>query len=143
MCLKNIDIKFVKEWSTDEIVKLYEAGGWWRENYDRSVIPMIIKGSYVFAVAADKKNKKAVAMGRVLSDGVSDAYIQDLVVLPEHRGIGVGRCLVKKLLDHCFSQGIRWVALIAEPKQSFFYEKLGFETMKGYVPMKYKKVDER
>jgi ribosomal protein S18 acetylase RimI-like enzyme len=76
-------------------------------------------------------------MGRILSDGVSDAYIQDLVVLPEYRKKGVGKQLVKKLVEYCHSKNIRWITLIAEPNQDDFYSKLGFKTMEKYIPMKY------
>jgi GNAT superfamily N-acetyltransferase len=78
-------------------------------------------------------------MGRLISDGRSDAYIQDLVVLKEYRGSGIGKKLVKKLLDYCLSKGILWVGLIAEPDQDGFYFNLGFKPMKNYVPMKYQK----
>ena len=78
-------------------------------------------------------------MGRLISDGVSDAYIQDLVVLPEYRDKGIGREIVKTLINHCKKKGIHWVGLIAEPDQDGFYSNLGFKQMKNYIPMKYEK----
>ena len=131
---KNIKIKIVDSWSTVEIVKLYKVGGWWRESYSPSEIKSLIKGSFAFAVAIHKG--KAIGMGRLLSDGVSDAYIQDLVVLPEHRKNGIGGEIVKTLVKHCKSKGILWIGLIAEPNQDGFYSELGFKTMKDYTPMK-------
>jgi ribosomal protein S18 acetylase RimI-like enzyme len=76
-------------------------------------------------------------MGRILSDGVSDAYIQDLVILPKYRNKGIGQQLVETLVDHCKSKKIHWIALIAEPDQDRFYKSVGFKQMKKYVPMKY------
>ena len=134
----NIKIKIIDSWNQNEIVDLYKTGGWWKEGYDPSGIKNLIKGSFACAIAFDTNIKKAVGMGRVLSDGVSDAYIQDLVVLKEYRNLGIGREIVKVLIDHCKKKGINWIALIAEPKQDGFYEKLGFKTMKNYIPMKYK-----
>jgi len=95
---QKIEIKFVDFWPENEIVNLYKAGGWWKEHFDPSRLKYLIKGSFAFAVAVDKNLDKAVGMGRLISDGVSDAYIQDLVVLPEYRDSGIGRELVKKLL---------------------------------------------
>lgn len=135
---QNVEVKFVDTWSDDEIVELYKAGGWWKDSYDPSGIKSLIKGSFAFAVAIDKDSKKAIGMGRLISDGVSDAYIQDLVILPSYRGEGVGKQLAKALLDYCLSKGIRWVGLIAEPEQDGFYSSLGFKTMKNHVPMKYR-----
>ena len=136
-----IEIKFIESWNNEEIVNLYKAGGWWKDNYDPSGLKNLIKGSFVFAVAIDKMSGLAIGMGRLISDGVSDAYIQDLVVLPEYRDRGIGRQLVKALLSHCLSNRILWIGLIAEPDQDGFYSNIGFKTMSKYVPMKYQKDD--
>src|SRR5512136_202553 len=132
-----IEIRFVKSWPEDEIVKLYKVGGWWKDSYEKSGINQLIKGSFCFAVVIDKKTKKAIGMGRILSDGVSDGYIQDLVILSEYRKKGIGKKLTKSLIDYCKSKGITWIALVSEPNQENFYKKLGFKEMKNYTPLKY------
>ena len=132
----DIDIKIVKNWPSQDIVKLYKAGGWWKDSYDSSGIPSLIGRSFAFAVAVDKKTNKTIGMARVLSDSVSDAYIQDVVVLPEYRKAGIGKKLVLKLIDFCKQRGVSWIALISEPDQEMFYKKLGFKHMKNYTPMK-------
>jgi ribosomal protein S18 acetylase RimI-like enzyme len=136
---EEIEIRIVDKWPENEIVKLYKAGGWWKDRYIPSGLKFLINGSFAFAVAIDKKSKKAIGMGRLISDGVSDAYIQDLVVLPEYRDKGIGREIVKTLINHCKKKGIHWVGLIAEPDQDGFYSNLGFKQMKNYIPMKYEK----
>ena len=138
---KKIEIRLVDSWPENEIVNLYKAGGWWKDYYDPSKLKYLIKGSFAFMVAVEKISKKAVGMGRVISDGVSDAYIQDLVVLPEYRDKGIGRQLVKTLLEYCLSKKIIWIGLIAEPDQYGFYLNIGFKTLKNYTPMKYQKDD--
>jgi GNAT superfamily N-acetyltransferase len=134
---KEIEIRLVKSWSEDEIVLLYKAAGWWKDTYDKSGIPQLIAGSFAFAVAVDRKTGKSIGMGRVLSDGVSDAYIQDVVVLQTYRGQKLGEKIVKTLIDFCVSKGIQWIGLIAEPGSSQFYTTLGFKLMKDYIPMLY------
>ncbi len=138
MEFENIEIKFVRKWSTDEIVRLYEAGGWWKDCYDKSKIPSLIKGSFAFVVAVDKKTNETIGMARVLSDRVSDAYIQDVIVLPEYRKRGIGKKLMLSLIDFCKKREVSWIALISEPNQEDFYKKLGFKDMKGYTPLKLK-----
>jgi ribosomal protein S18 acetylase RimI-like enzyme len=135
--MENFEIKFVNTWSEDEIVKLYKAGGWWKDFYNKAGIKHLIVGSFAFAVVIEKNTGKTIGMGRILSDGVSDAYIQDLVILPECRGKGIGAELVKTLVDYCKAKGIIWIGLIAEPDQDGFYSTIGFKQMKKYVPMKY------
>jgi len=132
-----IQIKFVKSWSTEEIVDLYKAGGWWKETWKSANIIDMIKGSFVFAIAIDKNSNKTVGMGRVISDGVSDGYIQDLVVIPEFRKLGVGKLIVNKLVDYCISEGLLWIGVIAEPGNERFFSSLNFKIMKKHIPMLY------
>ena len=133
----NIEIRFVNEWAEEDLVSLYKSGGWWKEHYDSSGLTALLKGSFAFAVAVHLPSGVAIGMGRAISDGVSDAYIQDLVVLPECRGKGIGAKLVKSLVEYCKDKGIMWIGLIAEPDQDRFYSTIGFKQMKNYIPMKY------
>ncbi len=135
--MKKIEVKIVDTWPEQDIIELYKAGGWWKDSYNASKIKHLIKGSFAFAVVVDKDTSKTIGMGRVISDGVSDAYIQDLVILPKYRSMGIGKKLVNFLLKHCLSRGILWIGLIAEPNQDGFYSNLGFKHMKNYIPMKY------
>lgn len=134
---ETIDVNIVSDWNIEEIVHLYKSAGWWKDTYDASKLPQLIKGSFVFAVAIDKKTNTAVGMGRVISDGISDGYIQDVVVLPSYRKKGIGKVIVNELINFCLSKGVEWIALISEPDQSPFYLPLGFKEMLRYTPMKY------
>jgi aralkylamine N-acetyltransferase len=128
-------VELVNSWEKEPIIELYKTGGWWKEYMDASKIPELISGSYLFAVAIDVINERAVGMARVISDGIADAYIQDLVVLPAWREKGVGKMIVSKLLEHCRSRGISWIGLIAQPGTDGVYRSMGFRQMEGYIPM--------
>ena len=130
-----IVVQLVRSWDNHEIADLYRAGGWWKEEYDPAALGSLIRGSFSFAVAVDKKTGKAIGMGRVISDGVSDGYIQDLVVLPDYRKSGIGKEMISALVDRCLQSGITWIALIAEPDTENFYFPIGFVPMQGYVPL--------
>jgi ribosomal protein S18 acetylase RimI-like enzyme len=131
----DIAIQIVQTWNEGEIANLYRAGGWWKEEYDQRELPRLIRGSFLFAVAVDRKTGHAVGMGRVISDGVSDGYIQDLVVLPEYRNTGIGAQIVSILVKKCVERGISWIGLIAEPDTEKFYLPFGFHPMEGHVPL--------
>ena len=137
MSSSEIEVVVVDKWNIDDIVELYRSVNWWKTDSDNSIIPRLIKNSYVFAVAKYKKTNKAIGMGRVLSDGISDAYIQDVVVLEKWRNKGVGKDIIQTLLRFCLVNRIEWIALISEPHQEGFYIPLGFQVMKEYIPMKY------
>jgi ribosomal protein S18 acetylase RimI-like enzyme len=120
---------------TEAIVELYQAGGWWKEEPAwRAAIPPMIRGSFCFMLARDAAGR-IIGMGRAISDGVSDAYIQDVVVLHEHRRGGVGRELVRRLTERCAQAGIGWIGLVAEPGTQAFYEALGYRPLVGFQPM--------
>ncbi|VVB72528.1 Acetyltransferase (GNAT) domain protein [uncultured archaeon] len=137
---ESIRVEIVKHWDEQEIVGLYGAAGWWKEGMDPGRIPELILGSFLFAVAIDISTGKAVGTGRVISDGVADAYIQDLVVLARWRGSDVGRMIVSALLDGCRAHKLSWVGLIAEPGTEGFYSSIGFSPMVGYIPMLYSSI---
>lgn len=128
-------VRFVDTWDKGEIVELYHAGGWWKDDYNPDDLPLLIRGSFAFAVAVETTTGRAAGMGRVISDGVSDAYIQDLVVLPRYRKCGIGRMLVEALVNRCRASGISWIGLIAEPGTEQFYLPAGFHAMEGHVPL--------
>jgi GNAT superfamily N-acetyltransferase len=132
---ENNPVHLVHSWDEGEIADLYRAGGWWKEEYDPAQLRHLIRGSYLFAVAVDKKTGRAIGTGRVISDGVSDGYIQDLVVLPEYRGSGIGAQIVNTLVRKCIERGIFWIGLIAEPDTEKFYLPLGFRPMEGHAPL--------
>jgi GNAT superfamily N-acetyltransferase len=127
----DIEIKLVHSWPTEEIVELYRVGGWWKGHYDPAGVPSIISGSFAFAVAVEKSIGKAIGMGRALSDGVSDAWIQDVVVFDDWRGKGIGGNIIKTLLDYCLEMKITWIGLVAEPDTKEFYMPLGFRELPG------------
>jgi ribosomal protein S18 acetylase RimI-like enzyme len=130
-----ISIRLVKAWEEEPIVELYRSAGWWSEDMDPSKLHELIRGSYLFAVAIDISISRPIGMGRVLSDGIADAYIHDVAVLAQWRQRGVGKMLVSALLEGCRSRGITWIGIIAQPGAEKLYRSLGFEPMQGHVPM--------
>jgi ribosomal protein S18 acetylase RimI-like enzyme len=134
-----VEVRVVTAWDPEEIVSLYRSAGWWQEDRDDpSEIGDLIRGSLVFVVAIDRGSGRAIGMGRAISDGVSDAYIQDLAVLPGFRGRGIGRAILRRVLEALREGGIRWIALIAERGTGDFYRGLGFVVEEGDLSMMYR-----
>lgn len=132
-----VEYRHVTEWDTQQVVDLYIAGSWWKDDYDPKGIAPLIKGSTDFVVAFDTKENKAIGMGRMISDGVSDGYIQDVVVLDHRRGEGIGKVIIEELIKEAKKKGISWIGLIAEGDSSGFYDKIGFVNFGG-VPKLYR-----
>ena len=88
-------------------------------------------------VAYDTTSGKAVGMGRVISDSVSDAYLQDVVVFPGYRSRGIGQMIINRLVEICQDNGIEWIGLVAQPGTVSLYRRCGFQVMEGHTAMKY------
>ena len=136
--MPGIRCSVVTDAPVDEILALYEAAGWW-EGGDPAGIRDIVRGSTVFVVATE--DGRVVGMGRALSDGVSDAWIQDVTVLPSHRRRGIGAAIVKRVTEACLERGITWVGLVAETGTASFYGAIGYGRMTG-TPMRWGIEDE-
>lgn len=131
-------MKITKINSIDEVtfIRLYKDAGWWKDSYNANIsfIDKIVKNSFAFVAAFDDNNQ-IVGIGRALSDGCSDAYIQDVVVLKSSRGKGIGKAIIKFLIKELKSHNIDWIGLIGEPNTETFYEQLGFKSLKDHTPM--------
>lgn len=119
----------------DAVVRLYQCAGWWEADFTSDFIEPMIVGS--FATLGAFRNGELVGMGRAISDGASDGYIQDIVVDPSCRKQGVGGEIVKRLIRHLEDAGVDWIGLIGAPGTRHFYEELGFSILEEHIPMRY------
>jgi GNAT superfamily N-acetyltransferase len=101
------------------LVALFTEAGWSERARD---LPAILAGSRFVATAWD--DAELVGFGRAFSDGVTGAYLTDVVVRATHRRRGVARALVERLLA---AIGDVKVLLHADPHLHAFYAALGFE----------------
>jgi len=133
-----IDIRIITSAREDELTRLYKDAGWWKKEYDENTdfLKSVVRNSACF-VGAFHENIM-IGMGRALSDLSSDAYIQDVTVLKPFRRKGVGSKIIKKLVTFLKQHHVDWIGLIAKPDTSLFYVKLGFETLKDHVPLRFK-----
>jgi aralkylamine N-acetyltransferase len=137
--MRDVEYEAVSAAPLDEIVELYKSAGWWQESPEaRAVIPSMIRGSLRFMVARSIEGR-IIGMARVISDGYSDAYIQDVVVLSDYRKQGIGPELIRRLTQFCIDRKIAWIGLVAEPGTQKIYEELGYGPLAGYQPMLYGK----
>ena len=117
-----------------EAAQLYVEARWMKEP-DEDLVRKMFSGT--FAVSAAYCNGKLIGFMRALSDGVSDAYLLDLIVTERFRKHGVGGCIVKNLTAYLESCGVDWCCCIGVPGTEGFYSRNGGEVMKDYVPMRF------
>lgn len=70
-----------------------------------------------------------VGMGRIIGDGGCFYQITDIAVDPDHQGRGLGKRIVKALVDHLHATAppTAYVSLIADGQASELYAQFGFE----------------
>ena len=68
---------------------------------------------------------KMIGFARIVTDYATFAWIADVFVLPEHRGIGLSKWLMENILAHPELQGFRrWVLATKDAHE--LYRKFGF-----------------
>lgn len=112
---------------------LLVMAGWLDEDTPESTVRKMIDGAEIFG--AESADSGIIAVGRGISDGCSDAYIQDVFVHPAYRGKGIGRLIVQNVIAALRDKGCDWIGLVATPGNENFYKNMGFETMKDHTPM--------
>ncbi|HJJ90332.1 MAG TPA: GNAT family N-acetyltransferase [Methanocorpusculum sp.] len=132
---REIVYRAIRNWNESEIVDIYRAGGWWEMGWDITNITSLIHGSFLFIIAIDVTTGHAIGMGRIIADGTSDGYIQDVAVLHHYRKRGIGTTIVTLLRSLGNALGLSWLGLISAPGKENIYKHAGFSIMKNYTPM--------
>lgn len=85
-------------------------------------------GSLLTVVAYD--GDKPIGMGRIVGDGAVICYIQDLIVIPEYQGQGIGQMIIESLINYVEEiqlPGTRiMLDLMCAVGRENFYKKFGF-----------------
>lgn len=118
----------------ERIAGFYLEANWISPGDDTGFLGPALAGS--FRVAGAFEDGLLVGVARALSDGCSDAYIQDVVVDPAFRGRGIGAGLVRFLTAELRQSGVDWIALVGEPGTEAFYRRLGWVRQDGFVMWK-------
>lgn len=114
----------------EELVGLYAAVGWTSYTVDPDTLEAAIDGST--RVVTARYDGDLLGLARVLSDGASIAYLQDVLVRPELQRDGVGRSLVQAAMEPF--EHVRQKVLLTddEPGQRRFYESLGYAEIRDH-----------
>ena len=81
----------------------------------------------LYAVCAER-NGDTIGCARLVGDGGIYIYIQDVIVLPDYQGLGVGRRLMDRIMGQIDRLAGRntFVALMAAEGVVPFYQRYGF-----------------
>jgi GNAT superfamily N-acetyltransferase len=111
--------------SKKELYPLFNATGW-NDSLRLSADELKIAIKNSFAVISVYENDHLIGFGRVVSDGVVYATINDVLVAPIWQGQGIGSSIIRKLVRLCEHHDIRSIHLFADRDAENFYHHLGF-----------------
>lgn len=116
-----MDIKPYNHYNEPEILALYESAGWISYTHNPAILTKAFAGSLLVLAAFD--GKTLAGLVRVVGDGCSILYIQDLIVLPAYRRRGIATQLLKQVMELCPA---RQTVLLCDdtPENNAFYANL-------------------
>jgi len=117
-------ILFERSPTVEDYHRLCRTVGW--EHVDDEATEMGLRNA-LFSVCMIHKDQ-VIGCGRVVGDGGIYFYIQDIIVLPEFQGRGLGRRIMDAVMNYLSSHAHpnAFIGLMAAKGVSGFYEKHGF-----------------
>lgn len=115
-----------------ELVELYDSVGWSAYTRDPDELMASIAGSSLVLVA--RRSGELVGLIRVISDGYTIAYVQDILVRAAEQNSGVGSGMLREVLERYGH--VRQVVLLTDTEESqrAFYERHGFTEAHDHDP---------
>lgn len=95
-------------------------GGW----RDRTQVERQLTGSWRVVGAYRGDTGAMVGFARAFSDGVALAYLADVFVLAEARGVGLGKALIRTMIDEGPGADFRWMLHTRDAHR--LYRNFGF-----------------
>ena len=125
-------IKITKETSVsiDDVLHLYQAVGWTNYTNQPQMLEQALSHSLATYLARD--GEEIVGLVRLVGDGFSSVFVQDLIVLPSYQRQGIGSNLMKEALSDYKDAYQIQLATEQTEKNLGFYRSLGFETLSTY-----------
>ncbi|MCW3990208.1 MAG: GNAT family N-acetyltransferase [Candidatus Bathyarchaeota archaeon] len=119
--MSSVDIREMTAGDLDFCLEMFGITGWGNTADDvRRMISYEPGGCF----AASLGGEDVGMVGSIRYGEVG--YLGNLIVLPEHRGRGIGATLMKATMGHLLDSGVKSIRLDAVPKAISLYERLGF-----------------
>ncbi len=119
-----MEIREYTNYNEEEIRRLYSEVGWTAYTKNMQALEQGYRNSLL--VLAAYENNDLLGIIRVVGDGFTAVFVQDLLVFPEKQRQGVGSALLKAVLDRYHD--VRQIQLTTDntPRTIAFYKSLGF-----------------
>jgi GNAT superfamily N-acetyltransferase len=92
----------------DWVWRMLSTEAYWHRWRTRTDVEAQMDGAWRIVGVYDTETGAQVGYARALSDGLSDAYLADVIVDPDHRGVGIGKLLMRAMIDDGPGAELRW-----------------------------------
>jgi N-acetylglutamate synthase-like GNAT family acetyltransferase len=119
----------------EQFANLHEASGLIKSkkgHYTKEQLYQAANNSWYHISIYD--HDKLIAFGRMISDGIYQALICDVMVDPNYQKQGLGKQIIEELLTKCKESGIQSIQLFSAKGKQQFYKKFGFEEREQDAP---------
>ncbi len=123
--MKNYVYKKNVKLNEDDVFKLYDDAKWTAYTNDIPNLMNAIKNSLFVITVWD--NDKLIGLVRIVGDGFTIIYIQDILVLESYRRKGIASNLMNMILNEYGDVRQKVLLTDEQPANRMFYEKLGFK----------------
>ena len=103
-----------------------------RGNYTKEKLYEAAKNSW-YSISI-YQSEQLIAFGRLISDGIYQALICDVMVHPNFQGKGLGKTVIEELITKCKESDIQSIQLFSAKGKHSFYKKLGFQEREQDAP---------
>ena len=117
-------IREYQNYNEDEIISLYKSVGWINYTNNPQMLKEAYKNSLKILGAYDAE--KLLGVIRVVGDGHSVVFIQDILIYPEYHRQGIGTALLKHILQDYKHVYQKHLLTENTEKTIQFYKSLGF-----------------
>ena len=124
----------------DRISQWLSVESYWAAGRERDVIERSFAGSEAAGVYQASSGRQ-VAVARVVTDGATFAWICDVFVDAEFRGLGLGSWLMSELVEHLMAERGILRLLLATRDAHAVYARAGFAPIEG--PQRWMEIDHR
>ena len=114
----------------EDVLHLYQAVGWTNYTNQPQMLEQALPHSLAVYLAFD--GEKIIGLIRLVGDGFSSVFVQDLIVLPTYQRQGIGSALMKEALEDY--KDAYQVQLVTDQTERTlrFYRSMGFEILSTY-----------
>lgn len=122
-----MEIRAYTEYNEAEILDLYASVGWTAYTDD----PAALRNGFANSLLTLAAYEEAELAGliRVVGDGHTVVFVQDILVRPQFQRRGSGSALLQAVLDRY--SNVRQIELVTDdtPKTTAFYRSMGFREL--------------